>query len=330
VVAPVPGGKYAVAYTDFNGDGDELGVSLRLVDPAHPPTGIPTHANTTTTFSQYDADLIATPSGLVAAWLDDSDPATAPDIKYRTFGFDLTPTSSEQLLSNAVANEGDVTLAPWGSGWAIAWRAGENGLETLRIQSGSTQWSVGPFLPGPVGARPGLVELDATHLLVVYTEGIDPADTGVANASKLRAAVLDLNAPTTVTPFDIPSSLPGRAGLSQDQPNAMRAGGQVFIAWRTETALASAAGEELWLKEIGWNGTSIDLERGELQLPRLPNSPPGDQRHPGLAAGPLSQNGEQLVAAFDDLGKLFGAEEGQGDIVVEAIPIPLVRLADEP
>jgi len=27
------------------------------------------------------------------AWIDDSNPTTAPDIKYRTFGFDLTPTA---------------------------------------------------------------------------------------------------------------------------------------------------------------------------------------------------------------------------------------------
>jgi len=68
----VPGGKYAVAYTDFNGDGDELGIALRIVDPEIAPTGTPAHANATTIFSQYDPDVIATSSGLVLAWVDDS------------------------------------------------------------------------------------------------------------------------------------------------------------------------------------------------------------------------------------------------------------------
>jgi hypothetical protein len=39
VVAALPGAKYAVAWTDFDGDGDELGVALRLVDPAIAPAG---------------------------------------------------------------------------------------------------------------------------------------------------------------------------------------------------------------------------------------------------------------------------------------------------
>src|SRR5262249_52866669 len=73
VVAAVPKGGYAAAYTDFGGDGDELGVALRLMDPASAPSGSPMHANVTTAFSQYDPDLIASSTGLVAAWIDDSD-----------------------------------------------------------------------------------------------------------------------------------------------------------------------------------------------------------------------------------------------------------------
>jgi hypothetical protein len=52
----------------------------------------------------------------------------------------------------------------------------------------------------------------------------------------------------------------------------------------------------------------------------------GDQRRAALAAGPLAPVGRQLVTAFDDLGKALGANEFDGDIVVEAIPVPLLRL----
>jgi len=330
VVAAVPGGKYAVAYTDFNGDGDKLGIALRLVDPAAAPTGAPMHANVTTVFSQYDPDLIATASGLVAAWIDDSDASTQPKLKYRTFALDLMPTSGELSLAMASssASEGDVALANWGSSWVAAWRSDENGLETLRIRSGSTAWSIGTYLPGPVGSRPALAELDATHLLAVYVEGTDPAETGTANDSKLRVVVLDAAAPGAVTPLDV-STVFG-AGLSQDQPNAVRAGDQVFIAWRSRSPIGSDAGggsgDELWLKSIGWNGSTLDLSAAEIPLPRSPVHRAGDQRLVGLASGPLAPVGRQLVTAFDDLGKTFGSGELDGDVVVEAIPIPLLRL----
>jgi len=326
VIASLPSGKFAVAYTDFQGDGDKLGVALRMVDPPNAPTGSPAHANTTTVFSQYDPDLIATSTGLVVAWVDDANAASAPDIKYRTFGFDLMPTSGEEALATTVASEGNVALAPWGTGWAAAWRAGASGVESIEIQSGSTQWGVGPFLPGPSDARPALTELDATHLLVVYAEGFDPAETGVSNHSHLRAAVLDLAAPASAAAFDVPAMVPEAAGLSQDQPNGMRAGNRIFIAWRSSAAVGNANGEDLWLKEVTWNGTALDLGMAEISLPRSTAHRTGNQRRPALAAGPLAPTGQQLVTAFDDFGLVLGPREGSGDVIVEAIPIPLLRL----
>ena len=43
---------------------------------------------------------------------------------------------------------------------------------------------------------------------------------------------------------------------------------------------------------------------------------------PAFATAKVSPVGEQLVTAFDDLGRVFGSGEGSGDVVVEAIPIP--------
>lgn len=171
-----------------------------------------------------------------------------------------------------------------------------------------------------------MAELDSTHLLVVYTEGTDPEETGVANSSKLRAAVLDTAAPGAVTPFDITPLVAGSESLSQDHPNAIRVGGRVYIAWRTESVLADARAEELWLKLVGWNAISstADITSAEIPLPRWDSHRPGGQRRPALAASSLGQEGT-LVTAFDDLGKVF-TSEGNGDPAVEAIPLPLVRL----
>jgi hypothetical protein len=333
VIAAAPGAQFAIAYTDFNGDGDDLGIAIRLVDPASAPSGAPAHANATTMFSQYDPDILATSSGFIVAWVDDSNAATAPDVKYRTFGFDLNPTGPElDCAPNSTANEGDIALATWGAGWAAAWRAGQNGAETLQIASGGATWNIGPYRPGPVGSRPALAELDSTHLLVVYAEGTDIADTGIANGSKLRAAVLDLAAPGAVGAVDIPAATD--VGLSQSQPNAVRTGGQVFVVWRSEAPLdatdGGVNGEELWLKRIGWNGSALDLGSAELPLPRSSTHRSGDQRLPALAAAPLGASGQQIVTAFDDLGQVFGSAEDYGDVVVEAIPVPLLRLPGDP
>jgi hypothetical protein len=171
-----------------------------------------------------------------------------------------------------------------------------------------------------------LAELDSTHLLVVYSEGTDPEETGVANGSKLRAAVLDTAAPGAVTPFDVTPLIAGSENLSQDHSNTIRVGSRIYIAWRTKAALADARAEELWLKLVGWNSTSAtaDLSSSEVPLPRWPLHRAGDQRRPALAASLLGREGT-LVTAFDDLGKVFPSE-GNGDPAVEAIALPLLRL----
>lgn len=163
-------------------------------------------------------------------------------------------------------------------------------------------------------------------LIVVYTEGTDPEETGVANGSRLRAAVLDTAAPGTVMPFDITPLVAANASLAQDHPNAIRVGSRVYLAWRTEPPLGDARAEELWLKLIGWNamGATVDLASSEVPLPRWPLHRSDDQRRPALAASPLGQEGT-LVTAFDDLGKVF-PNGGNGDPAVEAIPLPLLRL----
>ncbi len=64
VVAALPNDAYAVAWTDFGSDGDELGVALRLVDPRSSTPGPLQHANSRTGFSQQDPDLVWTDAGI--------------------------------------------------------------------------------------------------------------------------------------------------------------------------------------------------------------------------------------------------------------------------
>jgi hypothetical protein len=324
VVAGLPCGQYAAAWADFGGDGDELGVALRLVQPGATPTGAPGFANTTTTASQYDPDILALSSGeVVVAWVDDSDPTTGPDLRWRSFDDSLHPTSAEQTLAATADSEADVALAALGaSGWAAAWRDDSAGLETIRVHAGSADWTIGPaFLPAPAATKPALTAIDGTHLVVAYAVGIDSTDSGVANDSVLQVALLDTTAPGMVSGTPVAGTL---STQSQSQPALATVQGQLFVSWWTAAAQGDPLGEENWLKPLTVTGTTIETNRPEVALPRWSQAQRGDQRAPAIAASTLLPGGA-LVTAWDDLGRGVLSGEGAGDVVVEVVPVPVVR-----
>lgn len=315
VVAALPGGKYAVAYTDLNADGDGLGIALRSVDAATHQVGSLVRVNTTKTVGQHDVDLVWTGTELVAAWVDDSKlPASGADVRMRRFDASLAPVSSEEILANSPAQESGVALAIFGSGWAAAWRSALAGAETIVVKTPGSSWSVPVASPGPAEDKPALAELDATHLLLVFSEGTPP---------RLRGAILDA-ASQAVTPFPItPSVAPYStdASLAQTHPNAVRAGSRVFVAWRSALVPGDPKAEELWLKELDWTSSTLDLSKTEVTLPRWPAHLKDDQRRPALAA----MGSGALATAWDDYGRVFGSVEGTPDVVAELLPLPILR-----
>ena len=317
VVAALPGAKYAVAWTDFDGDGDALGVALRLVEPPNAPSGEPAHANKTTVFSQSDPDVLWTGTELVVAWVDDSDAVKGPDLRYRAFDAAINPKStSDQTLADSANAEAHVALGMFGSTWAAAWRATTStGSETLEAKSGTTTWSVGPHAPPGTEDKPALAELDALTLLVVFTVG----DNGSGAGSKLRGALLSPSAPGGTAAIALDTGLTA----AQSHPNAVRVGSRIYLSWRGAAASGDPKAEELWLREVLWNGSTITLGT-PLRLPRWDSHTSGDQRFPAFAASPLAPEGA-LVTAWDDYGLVFGKDEGAPDVVVELIPVPIVR-----
>jgi len=317
VVAALPGGKYALAYTDLNADGDGLGIALRSVDGATKQVGSLVRANTTKTFGQHDVDLVWTGTELVAAWVDDSKlPVSGADVRLRRFSASLSPLGAEEIVANSLAQEGSVALATFGAGWAVAWRSASAGTETISVKANGSSWSAALAAPGPAEDKPALVELDATHLLLVFSEG---------TPARLRGAILD-TASQNVTPFPIsPAVAPYStdASLAQSHPNVVRAGSRVFVAWRSALVPGDAKAEELWLKELGWTSPTLDLSKPEIALPRWPSHLKDDQQRPALAA----MGSGALVTAWDDYGRVFGSVEGTPDVVAELCPLPLLRLA---
>jgi len=316
VVAALPSGKYAVAYIDLNGDGDGLGIALRSVDAATKQVGSLVRANATKTFGQHDVDLVWTGTELVAAWVDDSKlPTSGSDVRMRRFNASLAPVSPEEILANGPAQESGVALTTFGSGWAAAWRVAASGTETIAVKTTGASWSVAVTSPGPAEDKPALAELDATHLLLVFSEG---------TPARLRGAILD-TASQGVNPFPItPAVAPYStdAALAQSQANVVRAGSRLFVAWRSALVPGDARAEELWLKELAWQSTTLDLSKVEIALPRWPAHLKDDQRRPALAA----TGSGALATAWDDYGRVFGSVEGTPDVVAELIPLPILRL----
>ncbi len=281
-------GHFVAVFTDFSVGtaGDEVDIVARTVDTtgssasradagalAAGSAGPLVVVNTRTVGEQSRADAIATSGGqIVVAWTDYSDSATGPDLRYQLFDASLAKVGGEVLLAGTAASEDDVALSTFGRGWAAAWRAAIDGLETIHVAALGREWTIGsPFLGGPALDRPAIAELDATHLLVGYEEGIAD-EMGIANATRLRLAVVDTSVPPdpaggqagiTITDLAPRMAADGGSGLvSLDQVNLAGANGRVYATWRSLATGTDPNGDELWLKEIAWNGSVLDLEHG--------------------------------------------------------------------
>jgi len=297
-----------------------LDVALRKVGPSLGLSAPLTQANGNLPGAQQDPDLVWTGSELVAAWTE------GLELKYRRFTAELTPLGDEARLGGGELFGANVALTGFGASWAAAWRAfGFDGSESLRIKAGNVEWSVGPFRPGASQDRPALVELDSERLLVVFTHGTDPLGTGTSNVSRLRGAVLDVNAPGTAEAFDIlPTVEPWASdpGLAESRPGLARVGTRVYLCWQSESPLGDSRLDEVWLRELEWDGTQLGiLEEHPLQID---SSRDANQRAPALAATPLGPEGALLTLWEDSM--VDPRHDTLPDIMVGLRPSPIVVL----
>lgn len=344
VVAGLPGGSYAVAWNDLSVDGSELGVALRRLSSEGALLGAARAANTGAIGAQFDPDLILTGEGeLVVAWTDTSDAFSFPRIVARTFDAEsLGSPSDEMALSGGTLPAGHVALAPHGGGWAAAWREAQpDGSENFVVFFAGASWSIDVNQPAPADDKPALAELDDEHLLLVYSAGTDPLQTGVAHVPRLAAAVIDTLHGTVqvlgaLEPLTTPYAGSGLEALStaQRQPGAVAVGERVFVSWTSDELLADPGGQQLWLKELLWDDVSEDLSLAEPEIPlqRWLEHRAGDQMRPALAATPLHPEGA-LLMAWEDYGVNFHPHQGRPDVAAQLAPVPLRRgppVADPP
>lgn len=329
-LAALPGGKYAVAYTDLNQDGAQQGVAFRILDPATSTIGPIHRANTTTLLNQRAADMIWTGSELVIAWEDQSAILTqSTDTVLRRFSESGTPLGGEEPLGATTSGEGVPVVAEVNGTYAAIWlvSSGAGQLPNLIVRYGSVSWTV-PFLFGNlVDEKPALLSLDGTHLLILFIDGTTSPNQHV------RGAILDTTQPGTVSSFPLESLVEPYASdstLWQRNVTAARVGDRVFVSWSSKST-GSSEGEELWLKELSWSSSAgtftLDLSFEEIPLPRQAAHREGRQERPSLVLVP--QPFENLLAtAWVDFNVTFGPGEAQPDVSAELIPLPVLRLPD--
>jgi hypothetical protein len=327
VMAALPSGKYAVAWSDFDGDGSDLGVALRLVDAAG-ELGPLTSANAKTEFSQLNPDMLWTGSELVVVWEDYSDAVNGPDLRYRRFDQNLQPLSGDSVLAASELPEAAVALAKLDGSWAAAYREGtSDGFENIVVRVGEDTFRVGPVMGGPIDDRPALVALDQTHLLVAFST--DPLVSGADGVPRIRYSIIDIESQATpsIVPLDPEDAVMFRdAQVSQLSPSAEAAPDGAYLAWRTEARPGDASGDQLWLKHLRWitTGAAPQLydEEPELLLPRTCDEHIGDQRTPQLVSVPLPPSGA-LAAAWTDFGRSQGDSAAKPEVVVQYAPLRL-------
>lgn len=309
--AALPVGGYVVAWADLAKG--SLDIALRTVS-ASGVIGAPRLANQTTIGAQQDPDILWAENQVVVAWVDNFIPF------YRRFNADLSPIDDEIALAPSDSFGGSASLSKYGASWAIAWRALQaDGGERIRVRSGPLDWTVGPFPPGPWRERPAVAELDDSHLLVAFSQGTESGGSGTI--TRLRGAVLSSLAPGTVLSFAIENTIEpwmSDMTLSESRPGLSRIGTRIYLTWQSESPLGDPLGDEVWLRELTWNGAELGLlEPMKLQAdaPRLDN-----QRAPVIVA---SQAG--LVTLWEDSTR-DPRHEILPDIVFGLRPIPFLDL----
>ncbi len=309
VVAALPNGDYAVAFSSFTVDGDGLGVELAIVSNDGVDWVTAGHANETTVYTQHNPDIVWTGSELVVGWEDD-----APLVRRvctRRFDQSLMPIGHEDC-GGKVVQTSLVSLC----GAAVAWRQDDSlGTRfTVRVPGGS--WQSASFPLAGQSETLAMTEVEPGVFVFTFVDG-----EGVLRFGIVNDAGVELLPPTALNAPDEPRAAPAVVATLDG----------IYLAWQEPAWFDPQAGwdpvlEETWLQRLTWDGTTLDASAAPLVLPRTLAHQAGDQRGPALAAAPYWPTGA-VFAAWDDLtADNYGGEAEHGDVAVQLIPTPVLRL----
>ena len=307
VVAPLPDGSFALAYTAEGIDGDGLGVALVRVSGAGDIVGTPVVANSIVAFGQMNADLVWTGTELVAAWEDEST-ANGRRICVRRFNGDLSPLAEESCQKSGGVDS-RVSIGVVNGDWVAAWRRD--------VTKGSTTSSIAvhlrndvieiPMCSGSLDEHPAVAGLDSEHVLVAFTDG------------ELRAVVLN----------SVGDQQEILVNSGRDQPALASISGGVVLGWRVPAVLGdggwNAELEELMVQHLPWDGAQLDSStHPAIPVPTNASLRVGDQRAVRLVPlAFLSQ--EAMVIGWEDWAPNVTGHASHGDVLFSIEVIPFGR-----
>jgi cysteine-rich repeat protein len=341
VVAVLNNGDVLMAFTEFGGDGDGLGIATRRLRAGQTKPDAVTWASVPNFAAQYDPDILALSDRIILAYTDEFDAVTGPDITLRELNLDLTQKSSMSLADTGDV-EGRVALAKLGDSWGAAWRRElADGTETVDVYDAAsgTRWSIGPHSASDADDQPALMSLDATRRLVLYVRDAAPPGNQIAMTGQLYLAVVDTahpGSPISDNPVAITNNYVNYSSLSQRRPALQTLGSDAYMAWSTGPRTNNPAfgnGEEVWYQRVSPAISSTPSStptfglNGEQTIPRWTSELLGDQRAPALALlGPsANQPGGALISAWEDYGETLGTESAEPEVIVQMAPLPLLR-----
>lgn len=242
-VVGLPGGGFAVAWTDisgFGGDGYPPAVKLQIYDAAGARVGGEVLVTTTTFASQHLVSMAATANGLVLTWTDTS--ATGGDTsgmaaRAQLFDFSGNKIGPEFLVNDSTLNDqrDSVVAALPGGGFVISWtdfsRTGEDSsLSAVRAQLFDAS---GAKVGGEMLVNTTVLGAQATPAVAAGANGgfliaWRDASTGVAS---LRAQLFD------GTGIKTGSELVIASGYIAEIRAAALPTGEYLLSWSSTTVL---------------------------------------------------------------------------------------------
>jgi hypothetical protein len=317
VVAALADG-FVVAFSSLTIDADGLGIALARVPANGGAVGQPVRANQTIALTQRDPDIVSLGNDIAVAW--ESDTVSGIPLRtvcWRRFSAQLAPVTAE-ACEQGQPSRSRVVLAAAGTELARAWLETSGGAAAVRLAFRSSTFTFPLSAVPPAGDRVALTALDSDTLLAVCTEGDGAEIAVVVNGQGAVAwGPARLN-PAPAPPRYTPAVATTTAGI--------------YLAWRENWSTSAPDGgpsplhDETFVQKLSWGAGALDTTAVPIPLPRASAHRPGDQRAPALAATPLSPYGA-IVAAWNDLTSTnYAGESAHGDVVVELIPTPILRL----
>lgn len=315
VVAAIPGGKYAVAWTD--GKSGTPDVLLRLIDGESRALNAARPAHKSASSLQHEPDLIWVDGALWVAWTD------LLDLKIRPFDELLEPLEPEQNLAATGAIEYGAALTAWDDTWAAAYHSNDEGVHNIEVVAGTARWSIQGGLEASE-EKPALVTLaDQTLILISRAVVAGPESDP---ALRLVAAGLDPLLPTLTNPVPLAFAsqmAENDSAGSARRPSVASVPDEIYLAW--EQGYGQDTSDVLW-GSVEWDPVSSELFEGPPRVyvtPARETGSTGFRRNPRVTFVP-SPTGGALLTVWEST-----QERGGVRISLEYRPWPFVFLDDE-